>query len=167
MAVEVDGLGTFRLGADGRVDFEAVTRPRVFLAYIEEDYTRVVPIYQALLAAGYDPWLDKRKLLPGQDWPLGIERAISVSDFFMPCFSRRALRKRGMFQREIRVALDCAAQMPLDDVFVVPVRLERCEVPRRIRSQIQYVDLFPDWRTGMESVVQSLYAEISARAGRR
>ena len=167
MPVEVDGLGTFSLGADGRMDFAAACRPRVFLAYVEEDYARVVPIYQALVAAGYDPWLDKRKLLPGQDWPQCIERAISVADFFLPCFSRRALRKRGGFQREMRLALDCAAQMPLDDVFVVPVRLEPCDVPRRIRSQVQYVDLFPDWRLGMEKVVQSLYVEMSARVGRR
>jgi hypothetical protein len=165
MAVDVDGLGIFRLEGE-RLRFEPAARPRVFLAYVDEDYSRIRPLYDRLLAAGFDPWLDKRKLLAGQDWPRCIERAISVADFFIPCYSRRARTKRGQFQKEVRQALECAAKMPLDDCFVMPVRLEDCIVPRRLRSEIQYVDLFPDWQAGAEKVVKAIEAEVKARAGR-
>jgi hypothetical protein len=165
MAVAVDGLGTFRL--DGRkLSFEPASRPRVFLAYVDEDYSRVRPLYDRLEEAGFEPWLDKRKLLAGQDWPRCIERAISVADIFVPCYSRRARSKRGQFQKEVRQALECAARMPIDDCFVMPVRLEECTLPRRLRNEIQYVDLFPDWKSGADKLVQAIEAELRARANR-
>ena len=166
MTVDVDGLGTFRLQGK-KLSFEPAVRPRVFIAYVDEDYARVRPLYDRLLAAGFDPWLDKRKLMAGQDWPRGIARAISVADFFVPCYSQRARSKRGQFQKEVRQALECAATMPLEDCFVMPVRLEECNVPRRIRSEIQYVDLFPDWKAGADKVVRAIEAEVKARAARR
>ena len=165
MAVDVDGLGTFRLEGR-RLRFDPACRPRVFLAYVDEDYPRVRLLYDHLLASGFDPWLDKRKLLAGQDWPRCIERAISVSDVFIPCYSRRACLKRGQFQKEVRQALECAAAMPLEDNFVIPVRLEECNVPRRIRSEIQYVDLFPEWKTGAGKIVKAIEAEMRARTER-
>ena len=33
------------------------------------------------------PWLDRKKLLPGQVWTRCIDRAIENSDFFVACFS--------------------------------------------------------------------------------
>jgi hypothetical protein len=111
------------------------------------------------------PWLDTRKLLPGQDWPRCIERAIDRADFFVPCFSHRAVRKRGQFPFELRYALRCADRMPLDDSFIVPVRLDECEVPRRIASQIQYVDLFPDRAAGVRKLVRSIRREYARRRG--
>ena len=165
--VSIEGLGLFFSGRGGLVEFVPNNRPRVFLAYVDEDYHHVARIYDALLAAGFDPWLDKRKLLPGQDWPACIERAIGITDFFVPCFSERALRKRGQFQRELRHALECAAQMPLDDVFFVPLRLEACDVPRRIRSHYQYVDLFPDWAEGIGRLIGALRNEVAERPRRR
>jgi hypothetical protein len=165
LAVEVDGLGTFRM-RNGGLSFDPAGRARIFIAYVDEDYERVNHLCEHLLAAGFDPWLDKRKLLPGQDWPRCIERAISVADLFIACYSRRAGRKRGQFQKEVRQAIECAAGMPLEDNFVIPVRLEECNVPRRIRSEIQYVDLFPDWEAGANKVVRAIEQEIRARGSR-
>ncbi len=85
---------------------------------------------------------------PGQNWPRRIEDAIADSDFFIACFSRHSVKKRGGFQAEIRYALDCASRMPLDDVFLIPARLDDCRVPARIQRETQYVDLFPDWHSG-------------------
>ena len=56
--------------------------------------------------------------------------------------------------------------MPLEDNFVIPVRLEECNVPRRIRSEIQYVDLFPEWKTGADKIVKAIEAEMRARTER-
>ena len=66
----------------------AETEPQVFLAYVEEDFATVRELANGLQAAGFSPWLDKQKLLPGQNWPRSIQRAIGISDFFVPCFSR-------------------------------------------------------------------------------
>jgi hypothetical protein len=134
---------------------------------VVEDLAPAERLCDALAAAGFDPWLDRRKLMPGQDWPRAIERALGVSDFIVPCFSRRSLLKRGQFQRELRLALDYAAQMPLDDVLVMPVRFEECDVPRRIRANFQYVDLFADWEAGVGRLVEAIRKESDARARRK
>jgi len=151
-SVEIDGLGTFLPGKQG-ARFVAQDTPRVFLAYVEEDLRLVKRLYQAFEESGFRPWLDKKKLMPGQNWPRAIENAIQVSDFFVACFSRRATSKRGSFHSELRFALNCAAKVPLDEIFLVPVRLDECVVPRRIARQVQYVDLFPRWDEGVNRVM--------------
>jgi hypothetical protein len=120
-------------------------------------------LYDALRASGFEPWLDRKKLLPGQDWPRAIQRAIEVSDFFVACLSRRALQKRGSFQTELRYALDCARRQPLDRVYFIPLRLEDCPVPARISQETQYVDLFPDWEAGLRRVVSTMKSETADR----
>jgi hypothetical protein len=164
--VEIDGLGTFRFDPSGRLNF-GCSGPRVFIAYVVEDLARVERLCSTLAMSGLDPWLDRRKLTPGQDWPRAIERAISVSDFIVPCLSTNSVRKRGQFQRELRLALDYAAQMPLDDILVMPVRLDDCKVPPRIAANFQYVDAFPDWNLGVGRLLQAIWKEANARAARR
>ena len=97
--------------------------------------------------------MDVRRLLPGQNWPRAIESAIETSSFFVACFSTRSVNQWGGFQAEIRYALDCARRVPLDDIFVVPVRLDACRVPRSIQRELQYIDLFPDWERGVRRLV--------------
>jgi hypothetical protein len=151
--VEIDGFGTFLPGHDRRFQFVAQTKPRVFLAYVDEDVRTAKRLYQAFEEHGFRPWLDKKKLMPGQNWPRAIETAIQTSDFFVACFSRRSMSKRGTFHSELRYALLCAQKIPLDEIFFIPLRLDECTVPRRIANQVQYVDLFPDWETGLHRVI--------------
>jgi hypothetical protein len=162
-AVEIDGLGAFRPDPQGGFVFVPQMRTRVFLAYAVEDRSAAERLFDAFLRAGLDPWMDTRKLLPGQNWPRAIEQAISVSDFFVPCFSRRSIPKRGHFQSELRYALDCASRLPLDEVYLVPVRLEECRVPARVQREFQYVDLFPDWDKGFHQVLTVIRRQRRAR----
>jgi len=154
--VEIDGLGIFRPTGRGRFQFIPETRPRVFIAYVQEDAAAAEQLYRDLRREGYEAWLDRKKLLPGQNWPRAIEQAIEVSDFFIACFSRRATGKRGWFQSELRYALDCARRAPLGEIFLIPVRLEECAVPARLSREIQYVDLFPDWEKGLRRILAAM-----------
>ena len=162
LRVEIEGLGAFQRRSGGGYAFEAQVRPEVFVAYAVEDLPLARRLCNSLAADGCSPWLDKDKLLPGQNWPRAIERAIEISDAFVACFSARSLVKRGQFQAELRHALDCARRLPLESVFLIPVRFEKCEVPRNISDQVQYVDLFPDWERGAHPVARSV-----RRAARR
>jgi hypothetical protein len=153
--VEIEGLGRFSSSTEGyRFDPEA--QPTVFVAYALEDLAAARRLSEALRAKGCSPWIDKDRLMPGQNWTQAIERAISDSDAFVACFSRRSVSKRGMFQSELRHALECAQMRPLDDVFLLPVRLEPCAVPHTIAEQVQYVDLFPDWERGVKRLARSI-----------
>jgi hypothetical protein len=160
-AVEVDGLGVFEKDASGQISFRYGNLPRVFIAYALEDREIADQLYASLEACGCSPWMDHHKLLPGQDWPRRIQEAVEASDFFIACFSARSVNKRGGFQAEVRLALECARKFPLDDVYLIPVRLDSCRLPARIHRETQYVDLFPDWDAGMARIL-----EIIRRKGR-
>lgn len=156
--VEIDGLGVFERGSSGRVSLREMNRTRVFIGYATEDTAMAEKLFHVLRARGYAPWLDRKRLLPGQNWPRRIEDAIANADFFVACFSSHSVDKRGGFQAEVRYALECGRKLPIDDVFLIPVRLDECRVPVRIQLETQYVDLFPDFNAGLERVVATIEA---------
>ena len=69
-----------------------------------------------------------------------FKHALRGSDFFIACLSRRAVAKRGYVQTEFKLAQDAALRMPEGSIYVIPVRMDDCEVPSSL-SQYQYVDL--------------------------
>jgi hypothetical protein len=154
--VDIDGFGSFAISATGELLFTSFDTPRIFIAYAVEDAAHADALFDALRAAGFSPWMDRRCLKPGQNWPRIIESAIEASDFFLPCLSRNSVSKFGGFQSELRFALDVARKQPLDSTYLVPVRLDDCRVPLRITREWQYIDLFPDWSAGLEKVIRSL-----------
>ncbi len=158
--VEIDGLGVFSRTRAGNISLRKSNRPRVFIAYAVEDRTFADRLFDDLTEYGFAPWLDRRKLLPGQNWPRRIEDAIASADFFIACFSQNSSGKRGGFQAEIRYALDCATRIPLDEVFLIPIRLDDCRVPARIQRETQYVDLFPDWNAGLHRILRIIEKQI-------
>ena len=162
-SVEIDGLGIFY--PDARRGFRFVPRalPQVFIAYGAEDEPMAARLYEDLNRDGFRPWMDVRKLLAGQNWPRAIEAAIESSDFFVACFSGNSVRKKGGFQSELRYALDCARRVPLDEIYIVPLRLDDCAVPRIIQHELQYIDLFPDWDTGVDRLLAMLRREVEHR----
>jgi hypothetical protein len=161
--VEIDGLGVFYPDPKNGYRFEPGGLPQIFLAYASEDLDTTGRLFDELRERGFSPWMDVRKLLPGQNWPRAIERAIETSDFFIACFSGHSVNKRGEFQAEIRYALACARRAPLDEVFVLPVRLDGCRVPDRISREYQYVDLFPNWERGVRQLTATIRKEVSRR----
>lgn len=162
-SVEIDGLGTFFPDSARGFRFRAQARPKVFLAYVTENAPAVEHLYDSLARAGFNPWMDTRKLLPGQSWPRAIELAIESADFFIACFSSQSVDKRGGFQAEIRYALDCARRLPLDDIFLLPLRFDECRVPRSIQREWQYIDMFPDWARGFDRLALTIRREVRRR----
>lgn len=118
-------------------------RNKVFLCHASDDKPRVRELYDRLKADGFEPWLDEVDLLPGQDWKLEITKAVRAAAAVLVCLSRTSVRKRGYAQKEIRLALDVADEQPEGAIYVIPVRLEECDVPERLRSY-QWVDVAGD-----------------------
>ncbi len=114
---------------------------RVFLCHASRDREQLRDLYRRLQRDGLRPWLDEEDILPGQDWEIEIRHAIRGSRCVLVCLSKGSVTRRGYIQREIGQALDVADELPEGSVFLIPVRLESCEVPDRLRSW-QWVDLF-------------------------
>ena len=107
---------------------------RVFLCHASQDKPVVRKLYSRLLAEGWiDPWLDERKLLPGQDWRTNIEEAVESSEIVMICLSKNSVTKEGFIQKELRYAKEIALEKPEDTIFLIPILFEECEVPRGLR----------------------------------
>jgi hypothetical protein len=114
-----------------------------FLCHSSGDKEEVRALYQRLTADGVTCWFDNEVLLPGQDWDLEISRAIRASRYVLVCLSRASVDKTGYVQKELRRALDRADEQPEGSTFIIPVRLEDCVIPDRLRRW-QRVDLFTD-----------------------
>lgn len=115
----------------------------VFLCHSSGDKERVRQLFHQLMADGVDCWFDEERILPGQYWEYEIDRAISKSRFVLACRSKESVTKAGYVQKELETALDAAAMQPEGIAFLIPVRLEECEVPHGMRRW-QSVDLFKE-----------------------
>jgi hypothetical protein len=136
------------LGQKKRVSAESSPTARqarpssmVFLCHSAGDKERVRELYRSLTADDIKCWFDEEDLLPGQDWDYQIRKAMRASRHVVVCLSKSSVTKTGYVQKELRRALDLADEQPEGSTFVIPVRLEECEVPDRLRRW-QWVDLF-------------------------
>ena len=132
---------------------------RVFLCHSSGDKPAVRELYQRLCAEGIDAWLDEEKLLPGQDWQREIPKAVRASDVVIVCLSRGSITKAGYVQREIKFALDVADEQPEGAIFLIPAKLEECEVPDRL-SRWQWVNLYE--AKGYERLMRALRTRAEA-----
>jgi hypothetical protein len=138
-------------------------RIQVFLCHSSSDKERVRQLYTRLKADGFTPWLDEENLLPGQDWQFEILKAVKESDVVLVCLSVSSVTKEGFVQKEIKFALDIADEKPEGAIFIVPVRLEECNVPPRL-SRWQYVNLYT--ANGYSKLLAALRARAAVIAAR-
>ena len=126
---------------------------QIFLSYAKEDEAQVRGIYRRLIDAGFEVWMDKIDLLPGQRWQQEIPRAIRRADFILIFFSRNSVAKRGYVQREFRLALDTLEDMPPDAIHTIPIRLDDCEIPEQFHH-LQWSDISEEGE--FDRIVQAL-----------
>lgn len=131
---------------------------RAFLCHSSGDKKTVRRLYDRLYDDGVLPWLDEKNLLPGQDWELEIRNAVRRSDVVIVCLSATSVTRAGFVQREIGFALDAADEQPEGAIFLIPLRLEKCDVPHRLRRW-QWVDLFED--PGYNQLLRALHTRAN------
>lgn len=112
----------------------------IFLCYASTDGDAVGALYTRLIRDGLDVWLDKEKLLPGQDRELEIRKAVRAADVVIICLSN-GFNQAGYQQKEVRIALDEAEMQPEGTIFIIPSRLEECDIPASLKRW-HWVDLF-------------------------
>lgn len=102
------------------------------MSYAREDEHRANEVHDVLVDAGHTPWQDTRELLGGEDWDQATREAIARSDFFVALLSHHSIRKRGYFQCEVSLAVERLAEHWEKDIFLIPLRLDDCQVPDRL-----------------------------------
>ncbi len=130
----------------------------VFISHASEDNSAAKRLTKRLKDDGFAPWLDLERLLPGQDWNLEIEKAMRESEVILLCFSKESVAKESYIQKEYKRAMRIQEEKPEGTIFVIPVRLDECELPFYMR-EIQWVNYPEDY--------DRLVAALNLRAGRK
>jgi hypothetical protein len=156
-------------GASGNLESSRISggdrmldKAQIFLSYAREDEAKVKALYRELTEAGLNIWMDTERLVPGQQWPSEIERALKHSDVVIICLSHVSIQKRGFMQRELKKTLDRLQEKLETDIYLIPARLDDCEIPESL-SNIQWVDLFKEGGTGQ--LIRAIRTALSPAEG--
>lgn len=131
-------------------------KTNIFLIHAHSDKETVHKLYQRLITDGINAWLDAERLQPGQDWQNEIRNALLKCDVVLVCLSRGFDKQQGYRHDELKLALEKANFLPNDEVFIIPLRLEKCDMPESLRH-LHRVDLFK--AGGYKKLVRSLRKE--------
>lgn len=126
---------------------------KIFISYASGDRAKAQELHAYLMAHGADPWLDTENLLPGQDWKMEIAKALDETDLILLCLSKSSVTREGYVQKEMRLALDRALEIPQGEIFLIPARFEEVELPFSLRDY-QWVDLYTE--SGKNKLLRSL-----------
>ncbi len=145
-------------------DFEQ--QSQIFLAHASEDKDTVLELYDLLKKKGYKPWLDVKDLMPGQNWRTEIPKAIDNSDFVILCLSQTSVRKQGYLQREFRLALNKYAEKTPETIFLIPLKLDDCQVPDlqlpELGVNLRDIQWLKYWEAdGFDNLVRAIEHQLS------
>ena len=126
---------------------------RVFLCHAHHDKEAIQKLYVRLKEHGIHAWLDAEDLQPGQNWQHEIRKAILKSDIVLVCLSQKFNEQHGYRHEELKIALE-KAKLIDDTIFIIPVRLEKCDMPESLRH-LHRVDLFE--ASGYKKLIRALH----------
>ncbi|HKU72587.1 MAG TPA: toll/interleukin-1 receptor domain-containing protein [Pyrinomonadaceae bacterium] len=118
----------------------------IFVSYARKDIERVRLICEKLKNLEFDLWFDQEDLVAGERWEDKIRDVINDSRIFLLFLSSSWVENRSYVQKELGIALEVLKEMPSDQVYIVPVRLDDCKVPREL-SDLHWMDVWDDSQT--------------------
>lgn len=126
---------------------------KVFICYSKQDQSDAEKLFRRLRRAGFDPWMDKHRLVLGDDWEQEIKKAVSGAEVFLACL-RPGFDEVGFRQQEVSWALDALRSRPKGRTFIIPMVIEPCKLPEWCKPFHAGDHLVS--RTGFEDVVKAL-----------
>lgn len=122
----------------------------MFFSYSRDDSELVLNLAKELRQAGADVWLDQLDIPAGQRWDSAIQNALTDADTLIVALSKTSISSDNVMD-EVSYALE-------KDKKVIPVLLEECEIPFRIR-RLQFVDLTTNYEEGIKTILSGINAE--------
>lgn len=104
---------------------------QVFISYSHSDSEFADRVTRELEQVGYEVWFDRTDIQTGARWDDEIVKGLNTSQIFVVLLSNQSTESQNV-KDEIGYAMD-------HDKQILPILLEACEVPFRLR-RVQYVD---------------------------
>jgi tetratricopeptide (TPR) repeat protein len=108
---------------------------RVFISYSSQDQLLAARLAADLQARNYLVWLDRERLIGGQQWVEAIKRAIQLADVVVLCISPDS-----MTSRYVRFEYEYALE---EDKIILPVLLRKTDNVFSGLEQLHYVSFDP------------------------
>jgi hypothetical protein len=121
---------------------------RTFISYSRVNKQFALKLATELKAAGFLIWLDQFDIPTGKRWDDEIEKALRECEIFMVVMTPASIASENA-KDEIGYAIDHGKR-------IMPVLLEECEIPLRLR-RLQYVDFtHKNFNQGIDSAKELL-----------
>ncbi len=128
----------------------------IFISYVREDAESAQLLFQDLRRYGYDPWIDSESLRGGQPFKREISHRIRNSDIVLVLISLKSVSKRGLFQAEVREAVEVYKTLPPGGIFLIPVRLDNTKPRHEELADLHWLDLFPYYAEGFRNLLDAI-----------
>ena len=99
----------------------------VFLSYAKEDVAAAVRVEKLLSGAGVAVWLDRKDLLPGDQWDSVIRRRVAGCAVFVALLSKHTM-SAGYVQREWKWGASRREEIPEGDKFAFPILIDGADI---------------------------------------
>ncbi|MBU2527483.1 MAG: toll/interleukin-1 receptor domain-containing protein [Bacteroidetes bacterium] len=122
----------------------------IFFSYSRDDSEFVLQLAKNLRQAGANIWLDQLDISAGSRWDKSIEQALTRSKTLLVILSKTSVASDNVLD-EVSFALE-------EGKTVVPVLLEDCEIPFRLR-RLQYADFTENREKGIQTLIHALHLD--------
>lgn len=126
---------------------------QVFISYAREDNIVAERLYMDLRRNEIDAWLDTKCLLPGQNWRREISKVIRNCKYFILLTSKHSLNKRGFVQKEMRIAFEILSEVPSNQIFLIPVKLDDAIPYEEEIQNLNWVDFTNSYSKGLGRIL--------------
>jgi len=132
-----------------------MTSAQIFISYADQDQKSAKKLYEQLTQENISVWFEPESLLAGQKREIMIRQAIQECRLFLVLLSSASVQK-GRVNRQVVQALDILDEFPENDIFVIPVKLNRCQPSHAKLQEFHTVDMFSDWNSGFQKIMKSV-----------
>lgn len=131
-----------------------IARSRILVCCATADKARAEEICMRLDAAGLN--IQIVGLSNGNE--TALEDSIASARFFLIFFSNRSVPESEVLKTYLEIALRSAQNIYQDRVFIIPVRLDKCDVLKNV-DHLQLIDLFKE--EGFAQIVETIRGELA------
>ena len=132
---------------------------KVYIAYNDVDEDKAEKLYDNLKNNGLEVWYRGESLLFGQNAEREMDKAINDANYVLILLTQNSVERSGLFQNEIRYALEKEKSLPENQNFIIPTKLEQnVSVPYSLEGRYP-LNLVSNFERGFKRLLRSFGIE--------